>query len=196
MNKPEIKEAIIVEGRYDKNTLSQIVDANIIETNGFSVFNDSELRNYIKKTAEETGIIILTDSDSSGFVIRNEIKSFVDNSLIKEAFIPQIEGKEKRKDEPSKEGLLGVEGMTRDVILKALKNAGFSSEKSSEENKLTAYDLYELGLTGKENSEAARRALLERLDLPSFISVKELISYINRNYSRDDFIEKFKEGEI
>ena len=150
-----IREIIVVEGRYDKNTLSQVVDAVIIETSGFGIFNDAEKRKLLQTMAEARGLIVLTDSDGAGFVIRNYIKGCVDPKLVKHAYIPDIYGKERRKSAPSREGKLGVEGMKPQVLLDALIRAGATFD--DEENKKTApriskADMYARGLSGREGS--------------------------------------------
>ena len=179
MEKLKIKEAVIVEGKYDKNKVSQIVDTVIIQTDGFSFFNSIDKINFIKKIAEERGIIILTDSDSAGFLIRNKLKSIISEDKIKNAYIPQIEGKEKRKSSASKEGLLGVEGMDVSTILNALKCA--TEAQNDNLRDLTAADLYELGLTGKPGSKARRAQFLKDFSIPSFINNNDLLKYINSN---------------
>lgn len=179
----KIREAIIVEGKYDKIKLSGIVDTCIIETNGFRIFKDKEKRNLIRKLAEECGIIILTDSDSAGFVIRNHIKGITLSENIKNAYIPQIEGKEKRKDKYSKEGLLGVEGISESDILYALKQCGASfndNEKTGNKNQLTKMDFYELGLTGMPQSAELRKKVLDYLKLPSYMTANSMLQALNR----------------
>lgn len=198
LQKIRIKEAIIVEGRYDKNALSQVCEANIIETGGFSLFNNPAHRAYIRKTAEAQGIIIMTDSDSSGFMIRNEIKSLVPPECIKNAYIPEIPGKERRKAKPSAEGILGVEGMSPDVLLNSLLAAG--AQKCSEfcnnsEEKITYNDLYKAGLSGGEESRKKRSALLKKLGLPERLSSKALLAYLNSVYSHSDFFKLLSETE-
>jgi len=190
----KVKEVIIVEGKYDKNTVSQVVDALIIETSGFQVFSNREKLNLIRKLAEARGIIILTDSDSAGFLIRNHIKGAIPQHQIKHAYIPDIPGKEHRKREPSKEGMLGVEGMTRDVILRALKQAGATFEPSSEgslhkdkEEPLSIADLFEMGLTGGPGSSEKRRKLLRRLELPERMSSSAMLDVLNILFSRSEF---------
>ena len=172
--KPKIKQAIIVEGKYDKIKLESIIDAVIITTEGFEVFNDRQKRELIKTMADKTGIIVLTDSDSAGFIIRNFVCQSIDKAKIKHAFIPDIFGKEKRKKEAGKEGKLGVEGVSRDIILNALKNAGADIDgnpsKSENERKITKLDLYLHGFTGGQNSSHLRRELLLALNLPEKIS--------------------------
>jgi len=182
----EIREAIIVEGRYDKIKLSGIVSAPIIETNGFRVFSDKEKQTLIRKTAEVRGIIILTDSDGAGLVIRNFLKASVDNSKIKNCYIPQIKGKEKRKQKSGKEGLLGVEGVGNEVIVKALRDCGATivGEKAAAcENGISKADLCALGLTGGDNSREKRRALLKQLKLPEYLSTNAFLTAVNCLYS-------------
>lgn len=173
-----IKEAIIVEGKYDKMRLKSAVDATIIETNGFRIFKDKEKVNLIKQLAQKQGIIILTDSDSAGFLIRNHLRGIVPQEQIKNAYIPQIKGKEKRKDHPSKEGTLGVEGVDEDIILKALQNAGAVCGKENQEL-ITKTDLYNLGITGGEKSKILRTALLKELKLPQYMSAKAMLEVLN-----------------
>lgn len=173
-----IKEAIIVEGKYDKMRLKSTVDATIIETNGFRIFKDKEKVNLIKQLAQKQGIIILTDSDSAGFLIRNHLRGIVPQEQIKNAYIPQIKGKEKRKDHPSKEGTLGVEGVDEDIILKALQNAGTVCNKEKQEL-ITKTDLFNLGLTGGEKSSILRTALLKELKLPQYMSAKAMLEVLN-----------------
>ncbi len=168
--KIKLTEAVIVEGKYDKIKLSNIIDAFIIETNGFAVFKDKSKLSFIKKLAKERGIIILTDSDHAGFMIRNYISSGVPKEQIKNVYIPDIFGKEKRKNTPSKEGKLGVEGMTKEVILASLEKAGVSSTSSVCDNPITTVDFYDLGLTGGANSKTKRKAVCKALDLPEFLS--------------------------
>lgn len=185
--KIKLSQAVIVEGKYDKIKLSNILDAFIIETNGFGIFKDKEKLSFIKKLARERGIIILTDSDHAGFMIRNYISSGVPKEQIINVYIPDIFGKEKRKIEPSKEGKLGVEGMSSQVILRALDRAGVTSAKSLCENPVTTVDFYDLGLTGGVGSKAKRKALCSALDLPEFLSVGSLISCINNAMTKEDF---------
>lgn len=173
-----IKEAIIVEGKYDKQKLSAIVDTIIIETRGFRIFKDEEQKEYIKKIANERGIVILTDSDSAGFLIRNHLKSFIPNEQIKQAYVKPTIGKEKRKDKHSAEGLLGVEGMAKKDILKALENL---SQVNSCEIIYKTADLYKLGLTGIANSKEKKAEFLKKLSLPAYLNNKDLLKYMNSN---------------
>ena len=195
-DKIKLSEAVIVEGKYDKIKLSNILDAFIIETNGFAVFKDKTKLSFIKKLAKERGIIILTDSDHAGFMIRNYISSGVPKEQIKNVYIPDIFGKEKRKKEAGKEGKLGVEGVSRDIILNALKNAGADIDgnpsKSENERKITKLDLYLHGFTGGQNSSHLRRELLLALNLPEKISSNMLCSIINLLCSYEEF-EKLSE---
>lgn len=186
-NKIKLTEAVIVEGKYDKIKLSNILDAFIIETNGFAVFKDKTKLSFIKKLAKERGIIILTDSDHAGFMIRNYISSGVPKEQIKNVYIPDVFGKEKRKNAPSKEGKLGVEGMTKEVIVEALSKAGITSSKSVCSDPVTTVDFYDLGLTGGAGSKAKRKALCKALDLPEFLSTSSLISCINNFMTREEF---------
>lgn len=185
--KIKLTEAVIVEGKYDKIKLSNILDAFIIETNGFAIFKDKFKLSFIKKLAKERGIIILTDSDHAGFMIRNYISSGVPKEQIKNVYIPDIFGKEKRKDTPSKEGKLGVEGMTKEVILASLEKAGISSTSSICDNPIATVDFYDLGLTGGANSKAKRKAVCKALDLPEFLSTSSLISCINNFMTKEEF---------
>lgn len=187
--KIKLTEAVIVEGKYDKIKLSNILDAFIIETNGFAIFKDKSKLSFIKKLAKERGIIILTDSDHAGFMIRNYISSGVPKEQIKNVYIPDIFGKEKRKDTPSKEGKLGVEGMTKEVILVSLEKAGVSSTSSVCDNPITTVDFYDLGLTGGANSKAKRKAVCKALELPEFLSTSSLISCINNFMTKEEFFD-------
>lgn len=187
--KIKLTEAVIVEGKYDKIKLSNILDAFIIETNGFAIFKDKSKLSFIKKLAKERGIIILTDSDHAGFMIRNYISSGVPKEQIKNVYIPDVFGKEKRKDTPSKEGKLGVEGMTKEVILVSLEKAGVSSTSSVCDNPITTVDFYDLGLTGGANSKAKRKAVCKALDLPEFLSTSSLISCINNFMTKEEFFD-------
>ena len=197
MNKTHIGEAIIVEGRYDKNTLSQLVDALIIETKGFHLFHDESLRNMLHSLAESCGIIILTDSDSAGFLIRNRIRSFIQDGRILNAYIPDLYGKEKRKSAPGKEGKLGVEGMKRDVLLKALREAGATFDDHAElrENRITIADLYRAGLSGKPDSKEKRRLLLMKLSLPEHLSTKALTDILSKKISREELFAMITDME-
>ena len=185
-------KAIIVEGKYDKIRLSSFIDGVIITTNGFEIYKNKEKQRLIKFYAEKSGIIIMTDSDSAGFQIRGFIKSFVDSDKITNVYTPDIFGKEKRKDKPSKEGKLGVEGISNEVLADALKRCGALNGKNAEDL-ITMGDLYELGLAGAKNSLSKRQSLLKALDLPVHVSTKALLEILNRTFEKDklfEFIEK------
>lgn len=181
----KIKEAIVVEGRYDKNTLSQIVDATILETKGFGLFKDKQQLALLRRVAQKRGLIVFTDSDGAGFVIRNHIKSAIDGKYLKHAYIPDIPGKERRKAAPGKEGKLGVEGMTPQIILEALRRAGATIAGESVEGtqEITKQDLMALGLSGGPDSSAKRLALLKKLDMPEHMSANALLQALNLLYT-------------
>lgn len=186
-----VREVIVVEGRYDKNTLSQVVDAVIIETSGFRIFNDAEKRKLLQTMAAARGLIVLTDSDGAGFVIRNYIKGCVDPKLVKHAYIPDIYGKERRKSVPSREGKLGVEGMKPQVLLDALIRAGATFD--DEENKKSApriskADMYARGLSGREGSAEKRARLIKQLGLPERLTADGLLDVLNATMSREEFL--------
>ena len=186
----KISEVVIVEGRYDKNTLLQCVDCTVIETSGFGLFNNKEKAALLRRLAETRGIIVFTDSDSAGFLIRNHIKGIV-KSGIKHAYIPDIYGREKRKSSSSKEGKLGVEGMSPDIIIDSLKKAGatFIGETTETEYKepITKTDFFELGLTGGGDSKNRRAVLLKKLALPERMTANGLLEVINLLHSREEF---------
>lgn len=184
-----IKEAIVVEGRYDKNTLSQIVDAPIFETHGFGIFKDKQQMGLLRQVAERRGLIVFTDADGAGFVIRNHIKSVIPGQYLKHAYTPDIFGKERRKVAPGKEGKLGVEGMKPEIILDALRKAGatFESEEGTTlGEKITKIDMFDLGLSGGADSKARRTALLKALDLPEHMSANALLDTLNLLYSKEE----------
>ena len=187
----KIEQAIIVEGKYDKIKLSSIVNAVIIVTNGFGIFKDEEKLELIRYYARKTGIIILTDSDSAGFQIRNHIKGAVKNGKIYNVYIPDIMGKEKRKVKPSAEGKLGVEGVEKKIILKAFENAGITASESSDNSipEITKTDLYMLGLSGGNNSRILRKKLLAYLKLPSLLSANSMLEVMNTMMSYDELKE-------
>ena len=194
----KVNEVIVVEGRYDKNTLSQIIDGTIIETQGFGIFSDKEKLNLLRRLAEKRGLLVLTDSDGAGFVIRNYLKGAIDPKYVKHAYVPDILGKEKRKSTPSKEGKLGVEGMSREVIESALTRAGISMGEADEDNcrqEITKADLFELGLSGGEGSSQKRHSLLTRLQLPEKLSTNALIDVLNALMTRDEFFNMFENGK-
>ena len=188
----KIKEAIVVEGRYDKNTLSQIVEAPILETSGFSIMKDKQQLELLRKVAKTRGLIIFTDSDGAGFVIRNFLKGAIDGKYLRHAYIPDIPGKERRKSAPGKEGKLGVEGMTPQVILDALRKAGatvLGEETSRAAGNITKQDMMEMGLSGGPNSSTLRKQLLKKLDLPEHMSANALLQAVNLLYTLDELRE-------
>ena len=187
----KIKEAIVVEGRYDKNTLSQIVDAPILETSGFGIFKDKQQLALLRRVAENRGLIVFTDSDGAGFVIRNHLKSVIPAKFLKHAYIPDIYGKEKRKAAPGKEGKLGVEGMRPEIILDALRKAGatMDGEQVSSRQQITKQDLMELGLSGGKDSSALRLQLLKKLDRPQHMSANAMLQALNLLYSLEELVE-------
>lgn len=185
----KIKEAIVVEGRYDKNTLSQVVEAPILQTDGFGIMNNKEQLALLRHVAQKRGLIVFTDSDGAGFVIRNFLKSAIPPHQLKHAYIPDISGKERRKAAPGKEGKLGVEGMTPEVILNCLKRAGatFEGEHTSrQKGELTKLDLFYMGLSGGPDSKAKRLALLKMLELPEYMSANAMLQALNLLYTRDE----------
>ena len=191
----KIKEAIVVEGRYDKNTLSQILDATILETSGFGIFKNKEQMALLWKVAQVRGLIVFTDADGAGFVIRNHIKSAIPNQYLKHAYTPDILGKERRKAAPGKEGKLGVEGMTREVILESLRRAGATfegehPEKSAQE--ITKADLMDLGLYGPGSNER-RAALIKKLEFPEKISTNGFLQAVNLLYSLEELAKVTEE---
>ena len=186
----KIREAIVVEGRYDKNTLSQLVDAPIFETNGFGIFKDKVQMKLLRQVAEKRGLIVFTDADGAGFVIRNHIKSAIPGQYLKHAYTPDIMGKERRKTAPGKEGKLGVEGMRPEVILDALKKAGatMEGEAASFFYTITKQDLMELGLSGGKDASAKRLALLKKLDLPEHMSANAMLQALNLLYTKEELV--------
>ena len=193
----KIKEVIVVEGRYDKNALSQVVDATIITLGGFSVFNDREKLAFLRRLAEKKGLIVLTDSDGAGFVIRNYLKGALPRELVKQAYIPDIHGKERRKRHAGKEGKLGVEGMKPDVLLEALRRAGATFLDETEgrllREPITKADLFDLGLSGGPDSAAKRQALLRRLELPQHLTANGLLEALNLLYGREELAALLEE---
>lgn len=193
----KIKEAIVVEGRYDKNTLSQIVDATILETAGFGIFKDKQRLKLLRQVAEKRGLIVFTDADGAGFVIRNHIKSAIPGKYLKHAYTPDIFGKERRKASPGKEGKLGVEGMRPEIILDALVKAGATIEGQTAvraAGEITKLDLVELGLSGGVDSDLRRKALLKRLDLPERMSTNAMLQALNLLYRREEFLAMMECG--
>ena len=187
--KPKIKEVIVVEGRYDKNTLLQVVDATVVETGGFGVFNNKERLAFFRRLAAQRGLIVLTDSDGAGFVIRNFLKGALPKEQVKQAYIPDVAGKEKRKKKAGKEGKLGVEGMTPEVILDSLRRAGATFEgevQNAPRAAITKADLLERGLIGP-NSVEKRQALLQKLSLPAHMTPNAMLEALNILLTREEF---------
>lgn len=190
MKKEHIQEVIVVEGRYDKNVLSQVVDATIVETGGFSVFNDREKLAFLRRLAQKQGLILFTDSDSAGFVIRNYLKGALPKDKLKQAYIPDIAGKERRKRTPGKEGKLGVEGMTPQILLDALRRAGATFTGSADRPPapaITKADLLEKHLIGP-NSAQNRRSFLQAFDLPEHLTPNAMLEALNLLMSREEFL--------
>ena len=194
----KIKEVIVVEGRYDKHTISQVVDATVVTLGGFSVFNDKEKLAFLRRLAEERGLIVLTDGDGAGFVIRNYLKGALPKDRVKQAYIPDIHGKERRKRHAGKEGKLGVEGMKPEVLLAALERAGATFLDGEEEcvpakEPITKADLFALGLTGGPDSAAKRQALLKKLDLPEHLTANGMLEALNLLYDREALEQAMQE---
>ncbi|MBQ1388426.1 MAG: DUF4093 domain-containing protein [Clostridia bacterium] len=185
-----IKEAIIVEGKYDRMRLIPLFDTAIIETGGFRVFSDKEKRAVIQQLAKTRGIVLLTDSDGAGLVIRNYLKGAIASGSVKQAYVPQIEGKERRKEQPSKQGLLGVEGMTDEIIINAVLRSGAEviGENVEKMEPLSKADLYELGLTGQENSAQRRKELLKKLGFPQYMTTNAMLSALSLLYTKEDLL--------
>lgn len=194
----KLDRPVIVEGKYDIIKLSNIIDALIIKTDGFGIFKDKEKQKLLRRLAGEKGIIVMTDSDSAGFLIRKFISSSVPSDKITHVYIPDLYGKEKRKTEMSKEGKLGVEGTPESIILEALKKAGVTCDETpdSERRLITNIDLYEFGLTGSPNSKEKRARLLKSLALPERMSTSSLVKILNTFVTYDEFTQKVKELEL
>lgn len=194
MDKKKLRQAVVVEGKYDQNTLRQLVDTAVFATNGFADMKDPALLRLLRHAAQTTGLIILTDSDGAGFLIRNTLKGMLPKEGVLHAYIPDIPGKERRKAAPGKEGLLGVEGMRPEIILQALRDAGGEFEDSCEQptrEPITKQDFFALGLSGKPDSAARRGALLKELDLPAHMSANALLQAVNTLFSREEFLARF-----
>ncbi len=189
----KIKEAIVVEGRYDRNTLSQLVDTLILQTEGFGIFKDKEKKALLRRVAEKRGIIILTDSDGAGFVIRNHLKGILPPEQIKHAYIPDLKGKEKRKRTAGKEGKLGVEGMRPEVLEQALRNAGATilgeQPQGAPRRDITKLDLFQDGLSGRPDSAQRRQRLLQALNLPEHLTGKALPEVLNTLLTYEEYQE-------
>ena len=191
--KPKIREVIVVEGRYDHNTLAQVVDAKVVELGGFAVFHDAEKLTLLRRLAETRGLILLTDSDGAGFVIRNHLKGALPRDKVKQAYIPDIAGKERRKRRPGKEGKLGVEGMDPATLLSVLRRCGATFEVEGEETPvgepITKADLFALGLSGGSGSAQRRQTLAKALDLPKHLSPNALLDVLNLLTTREELAE-------
>lgn len=195
----KIREAIVVEGRYDKNTLSQILDAPILETSGFGIMKDKKQLQLLRKVAKTRGLIVFTDADGAGFVIRNFLKGAIPSQYLKHAYIPDVYGKERRKSAPGKEGKLGVEGMTKDVILEALRKAGatiLGEDNTRTCGDITKQDLMALGLSGGQDSSARRKLLQKKLDFPEHMSANALLQALNLLYTRSELEELLSQPEF
>ena len=186
----KIGPAIVVEGRYDKNKVAQIFDTEIIEVSGFGLFKNREMLTLLRRTAKARGLVILTDSDGAGLVIRNRIKSCIGEGKIFNAYIPDIYGKESRKKKPSKEGKLGVEGVPDEVIISAVKNSGAADETLPSFERVTKQDMFELGLSGGADSKAKRKELALKTSLPGNMSSNALLSALNAMRIDKDQIKK------
>ena len=189
-----VAEVIVVEGKYDKNTLSQVVDASIVTLEGFAAFHNREKLSFLRRLAEKRGLIVLTDSDGAGFVLRNFLKGALPPGQVKHAYIPDISGKERRKHAPGKEHKLGVEGMRPEILLDALRRAGAtflddSPESVPDGEPITMADFVECGLSGAPDSAERRRALLKRLALPEKLGTHALLEALNLLYGRERFYE-------
>ena len=187
--KKKVKEVIVVEGRYDKNALLQVVDAVIVETGGFSVFNNGEKLALLRRLAQKRGLILLTDSDGAGFVIRRYLKGAIPPEQIKQAYIPDVAGKERRKRKAGKKGKLGVEGMTPAVLLDTLRRAGATfegEENTAPDAHITKADLLDKGLIGPHSAEK-RQALLKKLDLPAHLTPNAMLEALNLLLTQAEF---------
>ena len=183
----KIREAIVVEGRYDKIALEPLVDTAIFTTEGFGIFKDREKMELLRRVAEKRGLIVLTDPDGAGLVIRNRLKSCIPPEHLKHAYIPDVPGRERRKKAPSRAGTLGVEGMPPEVLSEALSRAGATRTDGEERHAVTKADLYALGLFGRENSALLRRRLQKALGLPERLSAGALLDAVNSLYRREEF---------
>ena len=184
-----VREVIVVEGRYDQNTVSQAVDATVVTLGGFAVFNDKEKLAFLRRLAEKRGLVILTDSDGAGFLLRNYLKGALPKDRVKQAYIPDVKGKERRKRKGGKEGKLGVEGMSPAVLLEALRRCGATFEDAAPPERgeaITKADLYALGLSGGEGSAERRRRLLKRLDLPEHLTANAMLEALNLLFGREE----------
>lgn len=187
----KLKQAVIVEGKYDKINIENFIDAFIVVADGFRIFKDKEKTQLLRKIADDNGLIIMTDSDSAGMIIRSHLKSVIGSGEVIQVYLPQIKGKEKRKEKQSAEGFLGVEGLSEEIIIKALENAGVigTTKESRSEKSINKALLFQLGLSGCPNSSENRKKLLRALDLPQNMSANALVDYAGRIYSQEEFRE-------
>lgn len=194
MEKIRVKEVIVVEGKYDLNTLKQVLDATVITTDGFGIFHQKDKLDLIARMAKTRGVVILTDSDGAGFVIRNHLKSCLDPNLVKHAYIPDIHGKERRKSQASKEGKLGVEGMSPAVLVEVLRRAGATLDDVSQDagGTITKADLYALGLSGRPDSGQRRAELLRRMELPERLSPNAMLDVLNALVSKEELFSMYR----
>ena len=192
-----LKQAVIVEGKYDKITLENIIDATIITTDGFSIFKNTEKRDLIRMLAQKCGLVVITDSDSAGMLIRSHLKQICSEGSITNVYIPQLKGKEKRKDKPSKEGLLGVEGMQSEIILAALHQSGITGEEviNKSDIKITKGTLFEFGLSGGKYSSFLREDLATFLNLPKGMSANAFLDCLNAVYEYNEFIKAVEQWQ-
>lgn len=191
-----VREAVIVEGRYDKAKLASLIDAVIVTTNGFTIYKDKEKCAYIRSLARERGIVILTDSDAAGRQIRNFLASFIPAEQIRHAYIPDVYGKERRKAAASKEGKLGVEGIPAEILLTALKNAGLAANTAADTVRLSPAELVALGLSGGTDSAEKRRTVLRALDLPENLTTKMLLRWVDTEEKRERLLEAAKKTQV
>lgn len=183
-----LRQAVVVEGKYDKIRLSSLIDAPILVTNGFRIFHDREQMALLRRLARQDGLLILTDSDTAGFRIRNYLKSAIPQGKLFHAYIPEILGKEPRKKQPSKEGTLGVEGMDRQILIEALQKSGVLFTEQPKPDPITRLDFYEAGLSGSPDSSAKRLFLLRELGLPKYLSAGALLQAVNALMTRAEFL--------
>ncbi len=192
----KLSQAIVVEGKYDKNALRQLVDAPVFETNGFGVMKNRELVELLRLTARRRGLIVLTDSDGAGFVIRNYLKRVLPKAGVLHAYVPDVYGKERRKAHAGKEGKLGVEGMPPEILLQALRNAGAEASEGPAQRgaPIVKADLYAAGYSGRTDSAAQRAALLKELSLPEHMSSNALLDALNVLMTREEFLSRYGEN--
>lgn len=191
----ELKETVVVEGKYDLMRLKEFISSPVLTTDGFRIFGDKEKQFLIREIAHKNGIILMTDPDSAGQVIRSFLNGVVDKTKIRHCYVPLVKGVEKRKSAPSKEGLLGVEGLSGETIAEALRKCGATiyGEKSvARKEEITKMDLYEMGLSGKENSAKLRESLLKSLGLPTYLSANAMLCAINCLYEKQEIVDKLK----